>query len=149
MSAATDTTEKPTSWRGEIVRGLIVVAIVLGAWLAWRAIPSRHGDLLHVNGGELYYTSSVTRGDAERLGEYLVRVGHFNGERRRVQLTRDGEAYVVRYVVRAGTESNAATVDAFQFAAAEMSRELFDGQAVEVHLCDQGLRTLRIVNPTG
>ena len=122
---------------------------MLGVWLAWKSIPSRHGDLLHVNGGELYFTSSVTSGDAERLGEYLVRVGHFNGERRRVQLTRDGKAFVVRYVVRTGTESNAATVEAFQFAAAEMSRELFGGQAVEVHLCDQGIQTLRVVTSAG
>jgi hypothetical protein len=51
MSAAPDTSEKRNSWRSEIVRSLIVAAIVLGAWLTWKAIPSRHGDLLHVNGG--------------------------------------------------------------------------------------------------
>lgn len=122
---------------------------MLGAWLAWRAIPSCHGDLLHVNGGELHFTSCLTRGDAERLGEYLVRVGHFNGERRRVQLTRDGKACVVRYVVKTGSESNASTVEAFQFAAVEMPRELFGGQTVEVHLCDQGLQALRVVNSAG
>jgi hypothetical protein len=72
-----------------------------------------------------------------------------NGGKRRVQLTRDRTAYVVRYVVRAGSESNAETVEAFQLAAAKMSRELFDGQTVEVHLCDQGLQTLRVVTSAG
>lgn len=57
------------------------------------------------------------------------------------------DAYVVRYVVRAETESNAATVEAFQFAAAEMSRVAFGGQSVDVHLCDQSLQTLRVALP--
>jgi hypothetical protein len=125
------------------------VAIIGSAYLVWRAIPSRHGDILRVNGGELYYTSSVTRVEAERLGDYLVRVGHFDGQRKRVQLTRDGKVYQVRYVVKNGAESDAGLVPVFQFAAAEIARDVFGGAPVEVHLCDQSLQTLRVVMPAG
>jgi hypothetical protein len=35
------------------------------------------GTKLMFNGGELYYTSSITRQEAEKLGEYLVRAQFF------------------------------------------------------------------------
>lgn len=122
---------------------------MLGLWLGWKAIPSGHGELLTVNGGELYYTTAVTRAEAERLEEYLVRVGHFDGARKRVQLTREGSVYQVRYVVKPGSESDAGLIAAFQFAAQEMTREVFEGGYVEIHLCDQSLQTLRVVCPAG
>jgi hypothetical protein len=118
-------------------------------WIAWRVIPSRHGELLSVNGAELYFTSSVTRAEAEKLAEYLVRVGHFGGVRKRVQLTRAGKIYQVRYAVRKGVESDSGLIQDWQFAAAEMSREVFGGEPVEIHLCDRSLQTLRVVMPTG
>jgi hypothetical protein len=132
-----------------IVQGLGVAAIIAAVWIGWRAIPSRHGELLRVNGGELYYTSSVTRAEAERLGEYLVRVGHFDGQRKRVQLTRDGKVYQVRYVVKSGAESDEGLVPVFQFAAIEIARDVLVGEPVEIHLCDQSLQTLRVVKPAG
>ena len=73
----------------------------------------------------LSYYSKVTRAEVEALGAYLVRNGHFNGERRRVQPTGDGKSFQIRYVVRKGAENDPATFDAFRVAAADMCRELF------------------------
>ena len=70
--------------------------LVAAVWFGWRAIPSRHVELLIVNGAELYFTSCVTRAEAEKLGKYLVRVGHLDGLRKRVRLTRAGKIYLIR-----------------------------------------------------
>src|SRR2546428_748238 len=39
-----------------------------------------HGERLAFNGGEVFYTSGVTKDEATRLGTYLVREGYFDGD---------------------------------------------------------------------
>ncbi len=40
---------------------------------------SNYGEKLEFNEGQLYYTENVSSEDAQKLGEYLVKVGFFDG----------------------------------------------------------------------
>jgi hypothetical protein len=122
------------------IGGVVLVLIVANALLS-------HGNRLEFNGGELYYTSAVTRDQATRLGHYLVREGVFDGERKTVQLDRSGRTYQVRMVVKKGIDTDPAFIGLARQLAADLSRKVFDSDPVEIHFCDEGLNTLRVVIP--
>ena len=96
---------------------------------------------------ELYYTESVTKAQAQALGDYLVKEEFFanDGNERTVQLNKSGSTYEFRMVVKTGLEQDQATVDLMKDVAIELSANVFNGETVDVHLCDDTLKTLRVV----
>ena len=129
----------------DLLSALAVAAVALVTLLIWDTLPSRHGSLQHFNDGDLYYTSRVTRAQVEKLGDYMTQVDYFNGERKTVQLTREGCTYQVRCVVKKGIDSDAEFISIFKASTAELPLQVFDGQPVETHLCADKLLTLRMV----
>lgn len=103
------------------------------------------GDKLTYHGGDLYYTSSVSQPEAQRLGDYLVKVGFFDGKPKTVQLTRSGNRIEFRMVVRSGFEHNQQFIDTARQFSLELSRDVFRGGPVDVHLCDPYMNTLKVV----
>ena len=104
-----------------------------------------YGELLEFNGGELYYTSNVTLAEANKLGKYCVQEQLFNGNRKTVQLDKEGSTYLFRIVVKKGLENDQEYINIAKATAAQLSREVFNGQQVDIHLCDENLKTLRVV----
>ncbi len=96
---------------------------------------------------ELYYTENVTKEQAQALGDYLVKGEFFanDGNERTVQLNKSGSTYEFRMVVKTGLEQDQATVDLMKDVAIELSANVFNGETVDVHLCDDTLKTLRVV----
>jgi|GEM_PF-5163060 len=144
---------RPNSITPLVVVGLVLVTAVGAlvfvaiAWSVWLPDP---GTRLTFNGGELFYTNKTTKAEATRLGNYLVKTGFFNGDFKSVQLTREGRWYQVRMVVKTGNENDLQFLELVKVFATELSREVFDGQPVEIHLCDPYFKTLRVVvNPFG
>ena len=106
---------------------------------------SGYGERMEFNGGELYHTATVTADEATRLGQYLVAEEFFDGNEKTVQLNKNGSTYEFRFVVKKGLEDDPefiATVKAF---ASELSEDVFDGNQVDIHLCDEYLETVRAV----
>lgn len=130
-----------------VVLGVVVV-VCLGV-VAVGVLLTGYGSKLEFNGGELYHTRRVTRAEARRLGEYLAKEGFFDGSHKTVQLDRGGGAYQVRCVVKKGVDTDPVMVEVFRAMAAQLSRDVFGGSRVEVHLCDTNLLTLRVVVPVG
>jgi hypothetical protein len=124
----------------------ILVAIVLIA-IALLRIASCHnyGKKLTFNGGELYYTSQVSEADANKLGEYLVKEKFFDGTKKTVQLNKNGANYEFRMVMKKDAEKAPNTTETFQSVAKELSDNVFKGGHVVVHLCDDQLKTLRVI----
>jgi len=96
------------------------------------------------NGYEIYYTSAVTEKEADKLGAWLIANEWADGERKTAQLTKTGKTYEFRMVVKKGIEQDQEIIDQFKLVAYHL-REVFDGQAVDIHLCDERLNTLRVV----
>jgi hypothetical protein len=106
-----------------------------------------YGQKLEFNGGELYYTSSVTSSEANKLGQYLVKVNFFNGDNKAVQLNKTGSTYEYRMVVKKGMENDEEFIKIAKGMAKDLSSNVFGGNPVDIHLCDDHLKTLRVVVP--
>lgn len=96
---------------------------------------------------ELYYTTNVKEEEAKKLGDYLVKEEFFakDGNSRTVQLNKSGSTYEFRMVVKEGLDKDQATIDLMKTVGAELSEAVFSGATVDVHLCDDALKTLRVV----
>jgi hypothetical protein len=68
----------------------------------------------------------------------------FVGQRGTVQLDRDQNLYVFRMVVKNGFEQDPQNLVGFPDIPMELSREVFSGAPVDVYLCDDMVKTVRI-----
>lgn len=104
------------------------------------------GTKLEYNGSQLYYTKSVTEAEATKLGDYLSKNGFFTTEHKgSVQLDKSGDTYQFRMVVQEGKDKDEKYVAIIPQVANEISKNVFNGAKVEVHLCDQNFNTLKVV----
>lgn len=121
-----------------------LLAILLGC--------NSYGTKLEYNGSELYYTKNVTEAEAKKLGDYLVSIKAFEGDKKSVQLDKSGDTYQVRIPLKKGLdikdvdENSLAGLSAL---AAGVSKEVFNGAKVEIHLCDDHFKTLKVVEMHG
>jgi hypothetical protein len=106
------------------------------------------GTRLEFNGGELYYTATVTPAEAQKLGQYLIKEKFFDGTPKSVQLNKNKSTYEFRFVVKKGLDTDPSFVDLAKVFCKELSEDVFEGSPVETHFCDDQLRTLRIVIAT-
>ena len=123
-----------------IKSGIILVLLLMIA-----GCGQGYGKLLEFNGGQLYYTSSVTVDEAIRLGGYLVSEGFFDGKKKTVQINKTESAYEFRMVLQKGFEIDEEYMHIFKEAANELSIHVFEGKQVDWHLCDEHLKTLHVV----
>lgn len=113
--------------------------------IALTGCGASRGKALEFNGGELYYTKAVTEAEARKLGDYLVQGKFFDGTKKSAQLNKEGAAYEFRVVVKKGAETDEQNAVLFQQISQELSQNVFGGAAVNVHLCDDQLKTLRVI----
>lgn len=124
------------------VIGIVLVFVfkvpLTGEGLGEQLIISRFGG----NQEAVYYKSGTTEAQARRLAGYLRNAGYFTGEgpSKDVVLSRDGDAFVVSLILKKSWD-DAAAIDSATQMRAEMAAQVFDGAAVEIHLCDPLYRT--------
>lgn len=106
---------------------------------------TNYGEEKEYNGVQLFYTDAVTEAEADALGNYLITAEFADGEKKSVQLDKTNGNYLFRMVVKEGYESNDEFSVIAQAFAADLSTNVFNGSPVEVHLCDENLKTLRTV----
>lgn len=94
---------------------------------------------------EIYYKKGVSVEEVEKLGNYLKNNGWDDGETKTVQLLRSGDIYQVKVVVKKGIDQDPEYISLFRIVANELSYKVFDGKTVEMHMCDENLKTLKIV----
>lgn len=126
-----------------IFGGVMVLAILLAFGLAC----NQYGEKLEFNGGELYYTKNVTEAEAKKLGEYLVKEGFYDGKMKTVQLDKEGGTYQFRMVVIEEKRNDESTLEIFKTFASQISKDVFADAPVEIHVCDENLKTLKVIKP--
>jgi hypothetical protein len=100
------------------------------------------------NGGQLYYKSTVTKDEAQKLATHLnASIFKDLDHRATVQVNREGNTYQLRFVVKQGVQPTEFQVLMFQAYGMQVSKEVFNGAPVEVHLCDESLETIRVLPP--
>ena len=126
-------------------RGSIVCACLIALGLP--GCTPNHGTELKFEGSQLFHTSAVTREEADKLGNYLVESKFFGAKPITAQLNKIGHTYEFRLVVQPGVAQDAFSIQRFRGMGRTLSREVFDGQRVVVHLCDHNLKTLEVADP--
>lgn len=106
---------------------------------------SGYGKLLEFNGGELYYTSNISSYEAHQLGNYCIQEGFFDGNSKTIQIDKNGGVYEFRMVIKKGLENDPDVLDVAKIVAFQLSQDVFNGNQVDIHLCDEYLKTLRVV----
>ncbi len=109
------------------------------------ACSNANGTKLDFNGGELFYTSNVTEGDAKKLGDFLVKQKVFGGNRATVQLDKSGSTFQVRMVITREKQNDAEYEGLLKAFAGQISSEVFNNASTEIHICDDTLKTLKVV----
>ena len=101
------------------------------------------GEKYEVKKTEIYYKDGATLEDAKRLGKKLEEIKFVDGDRKSTQLTKRGEVWEFRLATTEG-EADEATKKPFKLICLQVS-SAFDGDEVEVHMCNQKLETKTIV----
>jgi hypothetical protein len=107
-----------------------------------------HGTLLKVNQSDLYYTSSISKQDAERMRDVLVQSRICGDKQISMQITKSGKTLQFRFVVQPGVDKDESGIPTVQALGAMLSSVVFGGAPLEVHLCDDHFQTLRVVPAT-
>jgi hypothetical protein len=93
---------------------------------------------------EVLYSNDVEHAEAQKVGEILVREKCFADLPASAQVRYVNRRYEVRFVVRAGVE-NERLARYWRKLGDMISKESFRGSPVDIHLCDEHLKTLRVV----
>lgn len=128
-------------------RNMFSILFFLICILIASGCEQNYGKRLEFKGSELYYTSSVSIDEAKRLGNYLVSNGFFtdNNKGGTVQLNKEGGTYEFRMVIKKGLENDQEFIQTTKQIAAVLSNDVFGGKEVDIHLCDDQLKTIRVV----
>lgn len=120
--------------------GVALAVVVAAAIRKWQSVKS-----LKCKGGAIYYRSTVTADEAQRLRDFLERIDFFNPVQPAVEVEKEAGTYHFRLVVTDETHQDEEALVKCAVLAAGLSDEVFAGAAVEVHLCNRWLRTITVV----
>lgn len=104
-----------------------------------------YGKQLDFNGVELFHTPDITDAEVAALGKYLVDSKFADGKVKTVLLTKSGNAYQFRFVVKNGAEKDPAYQKIGSTYASDLSAHVFNNAPVEVAMCDEYLNPLLTV----
>ena len=103
-----------------------------------------YGKEKNFNGVQLFYTSIITETEANSMGNYLIESEFADGESKTVQINKEGGTYQLKIVVKQGIEQDNEYAPLFKQFAYEISKDVFNGSQVDIHACDENLKTLRV-----
>lgn len=110
---------------------------------------TNYGTKLEFNKGQLYYTKKVEEADAQKLGNFLVKTGFFDGNPKSVQLDKNMDTFLFKMVVKKEKQNDSNTVKLLKMFALQISQEVFEGKPVNAFICDDLFRTIRIIRYEG
>jgi hypothetical protein len=105
------------------------------------------GPMLTFNNGQLFFKDEITKDEAEKLGEFLIKEQFFDGIQKTIQVVRDGKKYLIRIVVAPGSEQVAQFRTLVQTLGGRIRHEVFPGAELALQLCDPQFQTLTTLDP--
>ena len=107
-----------------------------------------YGRRLVFNRGKVFFSKSNSKAEATRLGECLVEIEFFDGAEKSVQLDKTAEKLIVRFCVQDDAAKDADILSAFRTIQSYMSTYVFEEEKVEVQLCNEYFKPLKILEPS-
>lgn len=121
--------------------GFILIVVfkfsLTGEGLGERLIVSRPGGPQEA----IYYKSGTTEAQALRLASVLRNRGLLDGTAVDIVLARDGDTFIVNIPLLYGAWNKPEVIEFFTELRPALVAEVFDGAAVEIHLCDTRYRS--------
>jgi len=113
------------------------------------AVPAEtaYGTQLKFENATLYYTKDVTKAEATALGDYMVKDLGFGAAPMTLQLHKADGRFLVRMVAKKGRELDKDFLSDCKDLAGLVAKNVFPAAKVEVHVCDDDLKTLKVVTP--
>ena len=121
------------------VLGLLVV----GAFVYFTFFAGGFGSKVTNGHIEVYYKDGASKEEAERLAAHLAKLWAVATEARSVQLTKNGDAYRFRMVVKKEFQNDAKMLDQIGIVGARIARDVLNGANLEVEACDERLNTVK------
>lgn len=124
---------------------VVVVTIVVAVIMLFqsRYVPQQK---IQVMGSDLYYTQTVTKSEAEKLGNYLSSQGFFTeGNRVAVKLDKKADTYEFSLIVDQSKLNDEDIAEIFQYMSMELSQNVFDNHKVDIELCDNTFKSLKTI----
>lgn len=111
------------------------------------AVEKALGTKCDFNRGKFFFSSKVKKTEAEALGRYLTAGGIFNTTwgNGTIQLDKKNNTFLFRQAVT-GKENETIVQMGYCELAAEISLDVFNGADVEIHRCDESMKTLRVLH---
>ncbi|MFH0895787.1 MAG: hypothetical protein V2A54_15235 [Bacteroidota bacterium] len=122
------------------ILALAIIAVTFAAC-------TNYGTKIEFGKSEVFYTDNVTKEEGQKLGDFLQETEYFTGEGASVQLDKEGEKYLVRFVVKEGIDKDESYVKKMASYLTTIQTHLFPEKPLEGHLCDSKFKTLRTVKP--
>ena len=101
-----------------------------------------YGEKLVFNGTEVYYLDGIEKGEAENLGNFLVRSEFADGRTKSVQLTKNGN-YVFRMVTNKDAQEKKQYEILFKVLASQISDSVFSGKPVDFDICTNTFESVK------
>lgn len=139
------------AWDGQLkthskfTKGFLIFWAVAAIFIMPSVFRDKLGTELNFNKAQLFYTSTVTKDEAERLGNYLVKQGLFGDNPMTVQLNKSGNTYQFRMVGKEGIDRDPDVINSLKELNELISENVFNSSPVETHICNDKLKTIRVV----
>jgi hypothetical protein len=95
------------------------------------------------DGVQLYHTGGVSDTLANTLGNYLISSQFADGRAKTVQVTKTGDTYHFRFVVKDNAEKDSSITQSTRYFASLLSADVFNGAPVRVEMCDDLMNTIK------
>lgn len=106
------------------------------------------GRIVKFDDSEVFYTDGVSKKQAEKLGEALKTAKYFTNDRHvTVQIGKQDDTYALGFVVVDDYKEKPGAVLRFRFLGALASRQVFEGQPVQVRLLSGRMKELEVLEP--
>jgi len=123
---------------------LSIFGVLVFFALAIGSFRKSNKKLTYANESELFYTSLITDNEAYYLGEYFKSNGWFDKDThiKTIELDKNGNIYIVRFPVKSNYAINEEYIETCRLMGIEISDEVFNGNSVDIHLCDSFFNTI-------
>lgn len=127
-----------------MIKSVLFTTVAFIASLVIVSSCSDYGKEKNFDNIQIFYTEGITEAEVDACGKYLQETNKDDGQTKTIQLNKAGETYQFRMVVKEGLEKEQEYIDLGPLYATELSNNVFNKKPVEVHYCDNMLKTLAV-----
>jgi|GEM_PF-2480699 len=104
------------------------------------------GQCLSLGAAKIYFTEGIKQDEAQKLGDLLWREKLIGAKPSTVQVRLKNQRYEVRVILSPGLETDLKTREWYKEISNIISRECFNGSPVDIHFCNDKMKTLSVVS---